>query len=385
MATVFFDSEGLLLMDIMPYGTTINSDGYIANLKKLLVRLSRVRRHREKQDVLLLHDNAQQYGDKTNCSNFRGISLLLTSYKILSNILLRRLTPYVDEIIGDHQCGFRRNRSTIDQIFCIRQILEKKWEYKVRTLHYEKLTDVSSLANAQTSPSTSTSTFLCREIFLFSYYMKPELCMSLNPMALIVVVMTLIAIVLEYIMEMIDCGCVDCDCGYDGFFDYGCNDFDCDCSDFDCANIGFDSGYVVFDCLVLNLIVVVLALVAIIVASIVVVIIGCGCDDFDHCYDGFCCGCGDSDCSFVVVALVVAVLALIVIVAVMTLIVVVVTLIVVVIILIVVVLEFIVTMINIVVVLALIVIVLASILVVLNFIMVVLTLIFMVTVILLLR
>ncbi|KAJ4441531.1 hypothetical protein ANN_11387 [Periplaneta americana] len=56
-------------------------------------------------------------GDKTNCGNFRGISLLLTSYKILSNILLRRLTPYVDEIIGDHQCGFRRNRSTIDKIF----------------------------------------------------------------------------------------------------------------------------------------------------------------------------------------------------------------------------------------------------------------------------
>jgi sorting nexin-29 len=39
------------------------------------------------------------------------------------------LTPYADEIIGDHQCGLRRNRSTTDQIFCIRQILEKKWEY----------------------------------------------------------------------------------------------------------------------------------------------------------------------------------------------------------------------------------------------------------------
>jgi hypothetical protein len=35
----------------------------------------------------------------------------------------------MDEIIGDHQCGSRRNRSTTDQIFCIRQILEKKWEY----------------------------------------------------------------------------------------------------------------------------------------------------------------------------------------------------------------------------------------------------------------
>jgi hypothetical protein len=29
----------------------------------------------------------------------------------------------------DHQCGFRCNRSTIDQIFCIQQILQKKWDY----------------------------------------------------------------------------------------------------------------------------------------------------------------------------------------------------------------------------------------------------------------
>jgi hypothetical protein len=55
-------------------------------------------------------------GDKTNC-NYRGISLLSSPY-ILSNILLSRLSPY-----GDRLCGFRRNRSTIDQIFCIHQIL----------------------------------------------------------------------------------------------------------------------------------------------------------------------------------------------------------------------------------------------------------------------
>jgi hypothetical protein len=45
-------------------------------------------------------------GDKTDCNNFRGISLLSTSYKILSHIL-SRLVLYTDEIIGDHQCGFR--------------------------------------------------------------------------------------------------------------------------------------------------------------------------------------------------------------------------------------------------------------------------------------
>jgi len=39
-------------------------------------------------------------GNKTDCSNYRGISLLPTTYKILSNILLSRLTQYTEEIIG---------------------------------------------------------------------------------------------------------------------------------------------------------------------------------------------------------------------------------------------------------------------------------------------
>jgi hypothetical protein len=67
-------------------------------------------------------------GDKTDCSNYQGISLLSTSCKILSNILLSTLASYADEITGDHQCGFERNRTTY-HIFYIWQILEKKWEY----------------------------------------------------------------------------------------------------------------------------------------------------------------------------------------------------------------------------------------------------------------
>ena len=48
--------------------------------------------------------------DKTDCNNYRGISLMPTTYKILSNILLSRLIPYVKEIIEDHQCGFRKQQ-----------------------------------------------------------------------------------------------------------------------------------------------------------------------------------------------------------------------------------------------------------------------------------
>ena len=57
-----------------------------------------------------------------------GISLLPTAYILLSNILLSRLTTYAEKIIGDHQRGFRRNRSTTDHVFCIRKIFEKRWE-----------------------------------------------------------------------------------------------------------------------------------------------------------------------------------------------------------------------------------------------------------------
>jgi hypothetical protein len=79
--------------------------------------------HQWKESIVV---RIHKKGNKTDCSNYRYISLLPTSYKILSKNLLATLTPYADGIIGDLQCGLRHNRSTTDQIFYIRQILEKK-------------------------------------------------------------------------------------------------------------------------------------------------------------------------------------------------------------------------------------------------------------------
>jgi hypothetical protein len=55
-------------------------------------------------------------GDVTMCSNYRGINLLRVAYKISSNILFNRLLPHVETTIGDYQCGYRGERSTVDQI-----------------------------------------------------------------------------------------------------------------------------------------------------------------------------------------------------------------------------------------------------------------------------
>jgi hypothetical protein len=45
-------------------------------------------------------------GDKTDLRNYRGISLLPTTYKILSNFMLSRLIPYAEEIICDYHCVY---------------------------------------------------------------------------------------------------------------------------------------------------------------------------------------------------------------------------------------------------------------------------------------
>ena len=84
-------------------------------------------------------------GERMDCNNYRGISIYSTSYKILSNIPLSRKTPYGNEIIGEYQYAFRRNRSTVDHIFSFRQTLEKKWQYNKdvyqQFIYFEKAHD----------------------------------------------------------------------------------------------------------------------------------------------------------------------------------------------------------------------------------------------------
>lgn len=70
-------------------------------------------------------------GDKLNCVNYRGISLLCNGYKIFTNILRKRIEPFAERLLGQYQAGFRRGRSTVDQLFSVRQIQEKCWEFGI--------------------------------------------------------------------------------------------------------------------------------------------------------------------------------------------------------------------------------------------------------------
>ena len=67
-------------------------------------------------------------GDRSQCGNYRGISLLSAADKILAKVLLSRLQQAANKILPESQCGFRANRSTIDAIFTLRQLQEKSIE-----------------------------------------------------------------------------------------------------------------------------------------------------------------------------------------------------------------------------------------------------------------
>lgn len=68
-------------------------------------------------------------GDMKKVTNYRGISLLDTAYKVLSIANFRRLEMYVKDIVGEYQCGFKKGKSTTDQIHTLRQLMEKFYEY----------------------------------------------------------------------------------------------------------------------------------------------------------------------------------------------------------------------------------------------------------------
>ena len=71
-------------------------------------------------------------GNRQFCDNHRGISLLSIAGKILARVLLNRLMSHLEKgILPESQCGFRKERGTIDMVFAARQLQEKCQEQNI--------------------------------------------------------------------------------------------------------------------------------------------------------------------------------------------------------------------------------------------------------------
>ena len=72
--------------------------------------------------IITLYKNK---GDRSDCNNYRGISLLSIVGKLFALVVLARLQHLANRVYPESQCGFRANRSTVDMIFALRQLQEK--------------------------------------------------------------------------------------------------------------------------------------------------------------------------------------------------------------------------------------------------------------------
>ena len=64
-------------------------------------------------------------GDRSQCGNYRGISLLSVVGKLFAEILLQRLKRVAEKFCPQSQSAYRESRSTIDGILTLRQLMGK--------------------------------------------------------------------------------------------------------------------------------------------------------------------------------------------------------------------------------------------------------------------
>ena len=69
-------------------------------------------------------------GDLTECGNWRGITLLCISLKVLCKVILNRIQEKIDATLRRQQAGFRPGRSCVDHIATLRIILEQVNEFQ---------------------------------------------------------------------------------------------------------------------------------------------------------------------------------------------------------------------------------------------------------------
>ena len=69
-------------------------------------------------------------GNLQLCQNYRTISLISHSRKVMLKVVLNRLKPHAEEIIAEERAGFRAGRSTTEPIFNLRILCEKYLQHQ---------------------------------------------------------------------------------------------------------------------------------------------------------------------------------------------------------------------------------------------------------------
>ena len=75
-------------------------------------------------------------GDKSNVDNYRGITLLSVVGKLYTSIINNRISSWLEKNkkLVEEQAGFRSKRSTSEQIFILKEIIQERGAKKRNTI-----------------------------------------------------------------------------------------------------------------------------------------------------------------------------------------------------------------------------------------------------------
>ena len=74
-------------------------------------------------------------GNLRQCKNYRTISLIPHASKVMLRVILNRLKNQAEEHLAEEQAGFRAKRSTVEQIFNCRILIEKHLHHQKDLFH----------------------------------------------------------------------------------------------------------------------------------------------------------------------------------------------------------------------------------------------------------
>ena len=79
----------------------------------------------QRQIIIPIHKK----GSVSLCQNYRRISLLCVASKIFGRAVLNRIQKVVEKQLDDNQCGLRRSRGCVDQIFSVKFLMQRAKEF----------------------------------------------------------------------------------------------------------------------------------------------------------------------------------------------------------------------------------------------------------------
>ncbi|KAJ0172339.1 hypothetical protein K1T71_012312 [Dendrolimus kikuchii] len=108
--------------EMIKYGGTCVRDAFLS-LCNLCWRTGKVPKDWRRAVIVPLYKGK---GSRMECASYRAISLISTASKVYAKIIEKRMRVVSDGLLWDAQGGFRNGRGCMDQVFSLRNIVEKQ-------------------------------------------------------------------------------------------------------------------------------------------------------------------------------------------------------------------------------------------------------------------